>query len=127
MKSQRRTPLQRERAKFLRENMPEAERKLWQKLQNSQLGGYKFSRQIAVGPYFADFCCRIERLIVELDGSQHDTQRAYDATRDAFLRSRNYRVLRFWNYDVMTDVNRVCDLIHAALTGELTDIPERFE
>ncbi len=127
MKSHRRTPLQRDRAKSLRDNMPEAERKLWYRLQASRLNGYKFSRQIAIGPYFADFCCRSERLIIELDGSQHDTQRAYDATRDAFLRSRNYRVLRFWNHDVMSDVNRVCDVIVAVLDGDLTDIPDRFE
>jgi very-short-patch-repair endonuclease len=127
MKSHRRAPLQRERAKTLRDNMPEAERKLWQRLQASRLGGYKFSRQIAIGPYFADFCCRTEMLVIELDGSQHGEQRNYDAARDAFLRSRRYRVLRFWNHDVMSDVNRICDLISAVLDGDLVDIPERFE
>ena len=127
MKSHRRTPLQRNRAKQLRETMPEAERKLWYRLQASRLNGYKFSHQIPVGPYFADFCCRSARVIVELDGSQHGEQLAYDATRDAFLRAHGYRVLRFWNAMVMRDIDRVCDIIVAVLDGELTDIPERFD
>ena len=75
---------------------------------------FKFVRQESVGPYVADFCCHEARLIVELDGSQH-TESGDDAVRDAWLAERGYRVLRFWNAEVMTNTVGVLDTILAAL------------
>ena len=82
------------RARSLRRDMTEAEIKLWYTLRGRRFCGYKFVRQAPIGPYFADFCCRARRLIVEADGVQHADNRR-DGRRDAFLRTRGYRVLRF--------------------------------
>ncbi|MEH3116908.1 MAG: endonuclease domain-containing protein [Methylorubrum populi] len=100
--------------KRLRHGQTEAERRLWYRLRDRRLGGFKFVRQESVGPYVADFCCREARLIVELDGSQH-AENAYDLVRDAWLTERGYRVLRFWNAEVMTNTIGVLNTILAAL------------
>jgi very-short-patch-repair endonuclease len=86
-------------ARELRNNATEAERRLWHCLQRRQLGGFKFRRQRPVGPY----------------GSQHVTQAPYDANRDAFLRSNGFRVLRFWNSDVLSRTSSVVETIYEAL------------
>ncbi|WP_342151419.1 endonuclease domain-containing protein [Methylorubrum sp. SB2] len=100
--------------KRLRHDQTEAERRLWLRLRDRRLAGFKFVRQESVGPYVADFCCREAKLIVELDGSQH-AESAYDAIRDAWLTQRGYRVLRFWNAKAMTNTIGVLDTILAAL------------
>jgi very-short-patch-repair endonuclease len=79
----------------MRRNPSVTERKLWRLLRDRHLDGLKFRRQVPIGPYFADFLCLSAKLIVEADGPLHDE--AYDAKRDAFLRSRGFRVLRFPN------------------------------
>jgi very-short-patch-repair endonuclease len=79
-------------------------------------GGYRFVRQFPIGPYFADFLCRSERLVVEIDGSQH-ADSADDRKRDEFMRSCDYSVLRFWNTDVFEHRTAVCETILAALDG----------
>jgi very-short-patch-repair endonuclease len=81
-------------AKSLRREMTDGERLLWQRLRGEQLG-VKFRRQHPVGPYVADFACLAPRLIVEVDGSQHTAQQAYDAKRDAYFESLGFDVLRF--------------------------------
>ncbi len=81
-------------ARALRRDMTDAERKLWTGLRAEQLG-FKFRRQHPQGPYIADFVCLDQKLIVELDGSQHADNLAYDATRDAFFKSQGFAVLRF--------------------------------
>jgi len=106
------------RAQTLRSVPTDAERKLWLRLRDRRLNGAKFVRQAPVGPYFADFACRESKLIVELDGSQH-VDSAYDATRDAWLVSQGYSVLRFWNADVFEAIDGVCETIVAALEGRL--------
>ena len=83
-------------ARTLRQTQTDGERKLWHFLRNRRLGGYKFRRQHPIGPYITDFCCEEERLIVEVDGSQHTTQAKQDAKRTSYLEAKGYRVLRFW-------------------------------
>ena len=104
------------RAKVLRRNMTEAEKLLWGQLRDARLGGFKFRKQQPIGPYIADFVCQEMRLIVEADGSQH-AESNHDARREAFLMSKGYRVLRFWNNDVMVNMKGVKEAILVALTG----------
>ena len=86
-------------AKHLRRNMTEVEAKLWNALRDRRFENYKFRRQVPIGKYIADFACFEKRLIVELDGSQHEESKR-DETRDAWLKSQNFRILRFWNIDI---------------------------
>ena len=102
------------KARHLRRTQTDAERRLWYRLNNRQLAGHKFVRQEPIGSYFADFVCRERKLVVELDGSQH-AESEHDQVRDAFLVTSGYRVLRFWNRDVMQNLNSVLDTIFAVL------------
>jgi very-short-patch-repair endonuclease len=86
----------------LRSNQTDAERKLWFALRDRRLGGHKFVRQEAIGPFVVDFVCREKNLIIEVDGGQHSESKA-DIRRDAYLAQEGYRVLRFWNNDVLTN------------------------
>ncbi len=95
------------RARRLRNNPTPEEIKLWHVLQWVRP---RFTRQLKIGPYIADFACRRARLIVELDGSQH-VNNADDATRTAHLEASGWRVIRFWNYEVMTNVDGVVEAI----------------
>ncbi len=101
------------RAKQLRTNMTDAERKLWQKLRARQLEGAYFRRQCPIGRYIVDFVCHDARLIVELDGGQHNTPviSDRDRLRDRWLEGQGYTVLRFWNNDVMSNMDGVCQRI----------------
>ena len=102
------------RAKSLRNMAPAPERLLWQQLRARKLG-HKFSRQMPVGPYFADFLCRELKLIIELDGASHDHSVAYDVQRDACCRALGFRILRFSNDDVMKNLEGVVAYIKATL------------
>jgi very-short-patch-repair endonuclease len=113
------------RAQNLRASSTDAEQKLWLRLRDRRLNGAKFVRQTPIGPYFADFACRAAKLIVELAGSQH-ADSAYDETRDAYLLSQGYSVLRFWNDDPLRATVDVCETILAALEGKLEPF-ERFK
>jgi very-short-patch-repair endonuclease len=113
------------RAQTLRAASTEAERKLWYRLRDRRLGGTKFVRQAPVGPYYADFVCRACKLVIELDGSQH-ADSAHDDKRDAILIALGYRVLRFWNADVLGSIDDVCETIVAAVEGRLAPF-ERFK
>jgi very-short-patch-repair endonuclease len=88
--------------------------RIWLALRDRRLGGFKFVRQETIGPYIADFVCRDRKLIVELDGGQHSENNG-DRIRDAFLAAEGYKVLRFWNNDVMTNRDGVLAVILAAL------------
>ncbi len=94
------------RARSLRRALTPAELTLWAKLRNRQLGGFKFIRQEPIGFYYADFVCRDRRLIVEVDGGQH-AERATDRQRDSDLTALGYRIVRFWNNDVIENIDRV--------------------
>ena len=112
------------RARELRNAATPAERALWTYLAKSQLG-VKFSRQMPVGAFFADFLCRSHRLIVEVDGHSHDVQPERDTARDAYLRGEGYRVLHFSNADVLGNVEGVIETIRTALQEEPTPGPSR--
>lgn len=99
----------------LRKTPTLAEAKLWARLRGNQLEGISFRRQHAIGPYIVDFCSPRQKLVIELDGSQHMQQAAYDAQRTAFLQSQGYSVLRFWNNEVMNDVESVLRAIQFIL------------
>lgn len=103
------------RARSLRREATEAERKLWMALGGGRLEGFKFRRQHPIGRYFADFACAQGRLIVELDGGQHVDAADYDARRSEELRACGWHVLRFWNSEVMEDVDGVAETILAEL------------
>jgi very-short-patch-repair endonuclease len=104
-------------ASALRANATDVERILWSLLRGKQLGALRFRRQQPIGPYVVDFFCPSARLVVELDGGQHGTDAAlaYDAARTRFLAGRGYRVLRFWNDEVLTDRDRVLEAIYRAI------------
>jgi very-short-patch-repair endonuclease len=89
------------RARALRKNLTDAERLLWKHLRMRQLGSYKFRRQQPIGNYIVDFVCFEKKVIIELDGGQHTQQAEYDEARSEWLQERGYRVLRYWNHDVM--------------------------
>jgi very-short-patch-repair endonuclease len=103
------------RARTLRRNMTEAERRLWQILRLNQIRGHRFRRQVPLGRYIADFVCHEARLIVEIDGGQHDHLSPREAERTLFLQSEGYRILRFWNNEVLGNL----DGVHEVIVGEL--------
>jgi very-short-patch-repair endonuclease len=103
--------VKRERARALRQDAPDAERKLWRALRNRGLDGLRFKRQVPIGPWFADFCCNGCKLIVELDGYHHAETKARDDRRTAWLEREGYRVIRFWNGDVFTSFDAVLEEI----------------
>jgi very-short-patch-repair endonuclease len=107
------------RARSLRQNMTEAERRIWQMLRLRQIGGYRFRRQVPFGCYIADFACHEARLIVEIDGGQHDRLSLPEAGRTLFLEAEGYRVLRFWNNEVLQNLDSVWDVIAREL-GQAT-------
>ena len=100
-------------ARSMRQAPTDAEARLWETLRDRRLMRLKFRRQVPLGPFIADFVCMEARLIVEVDGLHHADSRR-DAFRDAGLAERGFRVLRFWNDDVLRDLNGVCDTIIAA-------------
>ncbi len=115
-RNQRSNPKTKHQAIKLRKESTPAERKLWSRIRNDQLG-VTFRRQHAVGNYIPDFCSPKARLIIELDGSQHLEQDAsrYDEERTQYLISQGYRVIRFWNNDVMNKIEDVILAIAYAL------------
>ena len=113
----RSNPKTRTRAIELRKVLTPAERKLWSRIRNDQLG-VTFRRQHAIGKYITDFCAPRKKLIIELDGSQHLEQKEYDLERTTYLKSQGYKVIRFWNNDVMNDINSVMRAIDATLRNE---------
>lgn len=104
-------------SKNLRKNQTDAEIKMWRHLKNRALAGYKFRRQCPIGPYIVDFVCFETMLIVEIDGGQHAIQIQKDARRTEQLESRGFRVLRFWNNEVLTSTESV---LHTILTTLLS-------
>jgi very-short-patch-repair endonuclease len=98
-------------ARALRRRETDAERMLWLQLRDRRLGGAKFRRQHPVGDYVADFACPERRLVVELDGSQHMEQETADAERTAALFGSGFRVLRFWDNEVLTAMQSVLERI----------------
>jgi very-short-patch-repair endonuclease len=104
-------------ARSLRTEMTEAERRLWQAIRGKQLQECRFRRQYPIGPYIADFACIDRKLVLELDGGQHQEQIEYDKRRTEFLQSQGWRVLRFWNNDVLKNLDGVLASIAEALSA----------
>jgi len=109
-----------ERARELRHGDNLAEGRLWNELKDRKLAGYKFVRQLPIGPYFADFACREQRLVVELDGSQH-AESSHDRARDIFMRNAGWSVLRLWSHEARSQTRSVCETILAVLEGRLAE------
>jgi len=121
------------RARQLRRAMTDAERRLWSVLRDHQLDGRRFRRQAPIGPYIVDFVCHEALLVVEVDGSQHGEQPglAHDTVRDGWLAARGYRVLRFWNNDVLSNIDGVAEVLLSALRAAAepagTEAAQEFE
>ncbi|MBZ9850455.1 endonuclease domain-containing protein [Mesorhizobium sp. CA14] len=111
------TSAKRNFARSMRRESTDAEDRLWQELRGRRLDNTKFRRQVPIGRFVADFLCAEAKLVVEIDGSQHAESR-HDQERDAELKVRGFRVLRFWNDDVLKDMNGVCDTIIAYVRDE---------
>jgi very-short-patch-repair endonuclease len=114
------------RSRELRNNATPAERKLWQHLRSRQLSATRFNRQVPIGPFICDFAARTAKVIIELDGGQHAGRAAEDERRTRFLVSRSYRVLRFWNNDVLENVEGVLRVIEEALRDMPSPNPPRL-
>jgi adenine-specific DNA-methyltransferase len=95
--------------------MTDAERRLWSHLRDRQLGGYKFRRQKPIGPFIADFVCAKQRLIIEVDGGQHAVNTEADNRRTDYLKRNGWRILRFWNHEVLKEREAVLVRILGAL------------
>ena len=113
-------PKLRERARQMRREPTEPEKRLWRHLSNSQLGGFKFRRQAAIPPFIVDFFCPAKGLIVEVDGDTHVSES--DAARDRLLDARGFRTIRFTNLEVMTNMDGVLTII----LRTLEDTPDRW-
>lgn len=112
-------------ARRLRREQTRAERRLWHVLRNRRIGGHKFRRQHPVGPYVADFICFEKKLVIELDGAQHDIpeNRAYDAVRTKFLEGQGFQVMRFWNHQLDDSLDSVVEaILRAAGCSEQEDL-----
>jgi len=102
-------------SKNLRKNQTKAEIKIWRHLRNCALAGFKFRRQCPIGPYIVDFVCLEKMIVIEIDGGQHALHIQKDARRTGHLESREFRVIRFWNNEVLANTGYVLNAILAAL------------
>ena len=114
-------------ARALRRELTDAERKLWYGLRDRRLDGRKFRRQYALGRYVVDFVCLEEMIIVEVDGSQHADTAAEDAVRSSWLEGQGFRVLRFWNNDVLKNIDGVLTQISASFSPHPDPLPQAGE
>ncbi len=102
-------------AKKLRKTQTPREEKLWYLLRNRRFKEYKFRRQYPIGNYIVDFICLSKKIIVELDGSGHLQSKSYDQQRDVFIRSRGYKIIRFWNNELESNLEGVLNKIYEML------------
>ncbi|MDO5059694.1 MAG: endonuclease domain-containing protein [Neisseria sp.] len=109
-----RNPDLQEYARHLKQNMTLAEQRIWFHLRNKRLNSIKFRRQQTIGSYIVDFVSMEHKLVIELDGGQHSEQLVYDEARTTFLKQQGFRVLRFWNNDVLQHTAAVLETIAAA-------------
>lgn len=104
-----------QQGRMLRFGMTNAEERLWMRIRGKQIDGLRFRRQAPVGNYVVDFACKSPRLVIEVDGSQHAAAVEEDARRTEYLESLGYRVLRFWDNDVLTETDNVLEAIRTAI------------
>ncbi|MDJ0950228.1 MAG: endonuclease domain-containing protein [Alphaproteobacteria bacterium] len=106
-----------DRARDLRKNPTEAEKLLWSRLRLRQIGGVRFRRQVPIGPYVVDFASHEAKLIIEVDGGQHASNQEMDGRRTRWLESEGYRVIRFWNNEVLANTEAVLHSIDDCLSS----------
>ena len=106
------------RARALRRSMTDAEKLLWRSLRDRQMDGWKFRRQHPIRPFIVDFVCVERKLIIELDGGQHASKIWADASRSSYLRKKGYKILRFWNNQVLKETKAVLDTILVTLNDD---------
>ena len=101
------------RARNLRKNLTEQEKILWQLLRKKSINNLKFRRQYAIGNYIVDFVCHEKKLIIEIDGGQHNEEKniAYDKERTKYLKTKGFKVIRFWNDEIKTNLDGVYEEI----------------
>ena len=116
----------RQKTKQLRSNSTDAERNLWAHIRNRRLEGWKFRRQLPVGQYIVDFACPELRLIIEIDGGQHAEQVLYDLGRTKFLQTKGYRVVRFWNNEVLGNIEGVLEALTLTLSQRERELKSSF-
>ena len=115
--------MSKERARALRKSMTDAERLLWRHLRNRELGGWKFRRQYPVGPFIVDFICSEKNVVIEVDGGQHAENEELDFQRSAYLNKMGYRVVRFWNNEVLQETEGVLTAIFEILANDNQNSP----
>jgi very-short-patch-repair endonuclease len=113
----------RQLARALRKRMTDAERLLWRHLRNRELGGWKFKRQYPVGAFIVDFICLEKNVVIEVDGGQHAENEELDLQRSAYLNKMGYRVVRFWNNEVLQETEAVLEAIFAILVDAAKNSP----
>ncbi|MBU2575296.1 MAG: endonuclease domain-containing protein [Elusimicrobia bacterium] len=113
-----------DKAKHLRANTTDTERLLWKHLRMRQIQGFKFRRQAPIGPYIVDFVSLEAKLIIEVDGGQHAKQEAKDSRRTSWLNSQGFRVLRFWDTEVLHETGSVLEAIWKELSPHLNPPPQ---
>ena len=104
-------PTTKQRSRTLRSSMTDAEQRMWSILRKRQMDGYKFRRQHPLGSFILDFVCLEAKLIIEVDGGQHAEQQDYDQRRTQWLKTQGYHVMRFWNNEVLNDIEAVKEAI----------------
>jgi len=117
------SPHTKQRSRALRRDQTDAERFLWKRLRKKQILGYKFRRQHPLGNYILDFVCLEARLVIEVDGSQHSNDEYYDEKRTRYLDRSGFRVLRFWNNEVLEDPDSVLEIIYRELERDILPPP----
>lgn len=129
MKTTRNAPMLKQRRQELRRNQTEAEKTFWAHIRNRSFQGVRFFRQYSIGPYILDFYCPKANIAVELDGGQHslDERREYDAARSAFLTGHGIEVMRFWNHDVLQNIDGVLTRIAERITPLDLPLPQGEE
>jgi very-short-patch-repair endonuclease len=110
-----------DRARRLRRVAGDAARKFWGRVRNRRFGGFKFRREVPLGPYIADFVCSEAQLVVEIDGDQHAEAQAYDAARTRCLERLGYAVIRIPTHEVLHDIAQVLDRLHLAIGERMLD------
>ena len=129
MKFTRNDPLLKQRRRELRRNQTETEKTFWMHVRNKQFYGIKFFRQYSTGPYILDFYCPELKLAIELDGGQHtqDDNQEYDVARSTYLKAHGINVMRFWNHEVLKNINGVLASIKERITPPGLPLPQGEE